>query len=432
MNKHKVVILGAGVAGLAASYECRKRNIDNIIIEKESDYGGLCGGFDIEGFHFDYFGHVEFEKDPYTRFILEEGIDYYTHKPMSYNYDRGYWLKHPVQNNLYPLPVEEKIRHVKGFCDRKKVTNGEIDNYEEWLYSMYGYCFSNYYPKKYTRKYWTIEAKELETSWVGERMYVPTIDEVLKGAMTSETPEVHYSKEARYPIYGGFKAFLKNLECGSNILFNANVSNIDAESKTIELDGKIIQYDTLISTIPLPELIDVLKNVPVSITNATNNLDYTTGVMVSVGLDIPDVGPSLWFYIYDEDIEPARVYATHRKSINNVPNGYSGLQAEIYFSKYKPLEKPLEEIKCNVIEQLVKMGLFKTENVLFSDVRMKKYANIMFTHGIQDNRKLIHRFLDSIGIDYAGRFGEWDYLWVGQSIRSGIDVADKIIREVNG
>ena len=65
-------------------------------------------------------------------------------------------------------------------------------------------------------------------------------------------------------------------------------------------------------------------------------------------------------------------------------------------------------------------------DIVFTDIRTEKYANIMFTGEIYSARRIIHDFLDSLDIIYAGRFGEWDYLWTGQSIISGKKAAEKI------
>lgn len=48
---------------------------------------------------------------------------------------------------------------------------------------------------QYTKKYWGVEAKELETKWVGERMYKPTIEEIRKGMETEDTPITYYAKK---------------------------------------------------------------------------------------------------------------------------------------------------------------------------------------------------------------------------------------------
>lgn len=61
---------------------------------------------------------------------------YITHHPEALNYCDGYWVKHPVQNNSFALPIEERINIIKSFIERDG--NLEISNYEEWLFYQYG------------------------------------------------------------------------------------------------------------------------------------------------------------------------------------------------------------------------------------------------------------------------------------------------------
>lgn len=170
-----------------------------------------------------------------------------------------------------------------------------------------------------------------------------------------------------------------------------------------------------------------MDNVPKDILNATKQLEYTSGIMVSLGLKRTDTSPALWYYIYDEDIWPARIYSPDWKSPYNVPEGCSAIQAEIYYSKHKPINLPLNIILEQTIDQLLRLKLFSKEDIIVKDIRKKEYANIIFTPRIHSAREKVHQFLDERGILYAGRFGEWDYLWMGQSLLSGKTVAQKII-----
>lgn len=424
MTKISIVVLGAGIAGIAAAYRLKELGISSTIYEQENTYGGLCNSFRIGGFTFDTFAHISFDVN--TTKWLEDKTDCLVHEPEALNFDNGRWLRHPVQNNLIGLPVEERIELIKGFVERQQAD--DYSDYGQWLKSIYGNQFAIRYPYKYTRKYWTVEPESLETKWVQGRMYEPMLDEVLRGAMMSETPGVHYSKKANYPKQGGFKAFLKPMAEECHIEYEKKVQIIDVSRKEIFfVDGSMVQYDKLISTIPLPELCHSITTMPEMIKEAVDKLDYTSGVMVSIGLSKPHTAPALWFYIYDEDILPARVYAPDIKSPNNVPEGCSALQAEIYYSKYKKMPSDLERLKRDVISQLLKLQLFKEEDIIVSDIRMKQYANVMFTPQIYHVRDTIHQYLKSVGIEYAGRWGEWDYLWTGQSFRSGRNAAERCL-----
>lgn len=263
-------------------------------------------------------------------------------------------------------------------------------------------------------------------------MYQPTIEEVLRGAMTRKTPNVHYTKEIHYPVEGGYQAFVRPFTEGLNICLGRKVTCINIEEKTVKFQtGELVKYDNLISTIPLNELVVSIEDIPKEIKASAEQLDYTSGVLVSIGLKRENVAPALWFYIYDEDILPARVYAPNLKSSKNVPSGCCALQAEIYFSKYRVCNKNLEQLKEETITQLINMGLFQREDIVVTDVRFEPYANIMFTPQIYTARDKIHKYLKEKEIICAGRFGEWDYLWTGQAIMSGKGAAERVMESMH-
>lgn len=66
----------------------------------------------------------------------------------------------------------------------------------------------------------------------------------------------------------------------------------------------------------MPELVKIIKDCPPHILDAGNDLTATSGQLVSIGFNRPDIPKYLWAYIYDEDIFPARVYSPSLKSIN--------------------------------------------------------------------------------------------------------------------
>lgn len=279
----KIVILGAGISGLSTGYHLKLKGIDSLVLEKNESYGGLCDNFTIGGFRFDKFVHFSFTKNKYVMDLFKQSTDYYEHPPLSSNYYRGIWLKHPVQNNLYPLPTNEKVKIIMDFINSPKYE--KIKNYEEWLRASYGVYFSKNFPEVYTRKYWTVEAKKMNTDWISNRMYRPSLEEILYGAMSQETPNVYYASEMRYPKKGGYKSFLSFIRRFNNIEFNKEVVKIDLKNKIIFLsNGTTEKYDILVSSIPLPEIVKMSLNVPKEILQASQKLSFTSGALVSLGL----------------------------------------------------------------------------------------------------------------------------------------------------
>ncbi len=419
------IILGSGISGISAGYHLKKAGEDAVIFEKNNDWGGLCGNFTIGGFRFDKFVHFSFAPDDYTRNIFEQSSPMFAHPSISYNYYNGFWLKHPAQNNLAPLPADEKVEIIKGFVNRKNKDFSEIENYEEWLRVQYGDYFAEHFPFKYTRKYWGVEPFELETKWVGNRMHSPDLDEVLRGAFEVQDKNFYYTNYMRYPKKGGFRSILNDCRKGLDIRFNKEVIKIDTQNKQIIFkDGDKYTYTRLISSLPLPELVNMLDNVPAEVKQAGADLKFTSGYMVSLGFNKPDIAKHLWFYIYDEDILPARVYSPSLKSPDNAPKGCCSLQAEIFFANSPGREEVKlklspDEILENTIESFISMGLFKKEDILIKDIRFEKYANVIFEQDIYKNRQTVLDYLQTQGIQSIGRFGRWEYYWTHQAFASG-------------
>lgn len=415
----KFIILGAGISGLGAGYSLRRKGISAILLEKDFTYGGLCGNFEIEGFRFDRFVHFSFTNNEKVNELFSlSSPDIIRHIPNPYNIYNGKWIKHPAQNNLYPLSEEEKRRIVADFRNRPQISDiNNISNYEEWLRLQYGNYFAEHFPMTYTRKYWMCDARDLEIKWIGSRLYQPSIEEVILGCQSADTPVVYYAKEMRYPQKGGFKTFMKALVKDLDIRFQSEVVEIYPLRKTVRTSvGEIYQYDKLISSLPLPEVLKLIKDVPTEAKNAVNQLRYTCGYQVSVGLKTKNIPPYLWWYIYDEDILPARVYSPSLKSSDNVPEGCSSLQLEIYCERNRYTR---EELLEKSVDKLIALDIIKKDDILFIDVRFEKYANVIFDHNIYKSRKIVRDYLASIGIETIGRFGEWDYLWSDQSLLSG-------------
>lgn len=411
------VILGAGIAGISAGYHLRKQNIPSVIFEKDDDWGGLCANFTIEGFRFDRFVHFSFAGNPETAKIFADSAELYEHPPLSSNYYNGYWLKHPAQNNLAPLPEEEKQKIIADFKCRPQKQLRDIKDYAEWLEVQYGYYFAHNFPFKYTRKYWGVEPSELETTWVGVRMNCPSLEQVLAGAQKEQEENFYYTKVMKYPKKGGFRSIIDKPREGLDIRCKKTAVHID-NNRVSFADGTSEPYKRLISTLPLPEIVKLLSDVPDEILEAARLLRHTCGYHVSLGFNRPDIAKHLWFYIYDEDIPPARVYSPSLKSPDNAPDGCSSLQAEVFFANGANIPSK-DEVLERTIATLLEMRLFHQSDIAVQEIRFEPYANILFDKHIYKNRQKVIDFLTDRNITSIGRFGKWDYLWSHQAFESG-------------
>lgn len=414
MEKVDVMILGAGIAGLGAAKKALDIGRTSKIFEAKDSGGGLLDNFNINGFRFDNAVHLSFAQEPEVRAIFDQ-TPFWTHPADSKCFDKDIWLKHPVQNNLFPLAPQEKVELIESFLARPE---NQAEDYESWLRHQYGDKIAERYPLGYTKKYWGTEARDLSTTWIGNRMRRAEIGEILYGAFTADTPNTYYTKEMRYPKHGGFKQFIKPLLDSADIQLNFSATFIDPVEKVVCFNNETkVSYNKLVSTLPLPHFIEICAGVPAEVIAAAEKLDATSVDLISVGFNKPLI-VDLWFYIYDEDIFASRAYSPSVKSPDSVPAGCSSLQFEIYQRGKAELLDP-ELLKENTLMAIEKMGIAKREDIVLIHHKRLPYGNVIFDKNMENNRALVREFIQRADVASCGRFGEWDYLWSNQSFLSG-------------
>ena len=417
-----VVILGAGIAGLAAASALSKNGSAYSLFEKDTAAGGLLKNFSVDGYRFDHAIHLSFATEPEVRSLFDQ-TPFITHRPEATCFEDNLYLRHPVQNNLYPLSVSDKVELIASFMLRP---NDEVRNYRDWLLHQYGDQIAERYPVRYTKKYWDCEPEHLGLDWIGNRMHRPSVEQVLEGAFTDNVPNYYYAKEMRYPSKGGYLSFLKPLLDEVQVNTGHELSRIDLDDKKISFENKVVaSYERLISTIPLPILVGKTSNVPRVVSLAARRLEWTRIHIVSFGFNRKIDFKSLWSYIYDDDVYASRVYSPSWKSPDNCPEGTSSLQFEIYESSRRERNRHVGLVE-NCRYALDKMYGIKGSDVEVEDIRVIPFGNVVFYEGMEEDRQLIIDFYAERGVVVAGRFGEWDYLWSNQSYMSGVGAVAKI------
>ena len=208
------VILGSGMAGLGAASRLRAEGKTSRVLDKKAYAGGHTATHERQGFLFDEGPHVSFTKEDKIKSIFAEAVknDYLSIDAYIDNYWQGQFIKHPVITNMHGMPVDMIAKCIADYVEAGKNPNPKIENYEDWLVASYGRTYAEAFPMQYASKYHTTHASNLSTEWVGPRLYQAKLGEVLQGALSSNSPNIHYVQDYRYPKHGGFAAFLNGLD----------------------------------------------------------------------------------------------------------------------------------------------------------------------------------------------------------------------------
>lgn len=434
MSMPNVVVLGTGMAGFGAAYRLHSEGLTPVMYDKNNYYGGHTASFRYEtGFLFDVGPHISFTKDPRIQEIFADSVEqkYETIQINLNNYWRGYWPLHPVQLHMFGLPEDLIVKVISDFVEERGAPERPIHNYADWLLASFGRTFAESFPMQYTRKYHTTPAENMSTDWLGPRIYRPSLEEVLRGAISASAPHVHYITHFRYPSAGGFINYLNKFVPLGNIKLNHQVVSIDPRKQEVRFsNGLVTQYDGLVSSVPLPDLLPMIQGAPADVVDASQRLACSTCVLVNVGVDRADLSNAHMTYFYDEDICFTRLGFPHMLSALNAPPGTGSIQAEVYFSKkYRPFAGAAEDWIEPVIKDLRRCGLVReNDKVLSKKAMLLPYANVIFDLERADALKTVHGYLDDIGISYCGRYGDWGYMWTDESFKSGELAAEKALR----
>ena len=314
----KVIIIGAGPAGLTAGYELLKDKNDEyevIILEETQEIGGISRTVKYNGNRMDIGGHRFFSKDQQVMNFWEnlmpiQGVNSFDDEKLGREkqlkddgpnpekedtvmllrtrVSRIYYLKkffdYPISLKLQTFTNMGLIRTIKaGFSYLKTIfVKKEENSLENFYINRFGKVLYSMFFEKYTEKLWGRHPKEISADWGAQRVKGVSISAVVKDAFSkifggkkSKEVETSLIEQFWYPKYGPGQLWEtlaeKIEENGGKIKKGWKVKRINIQDKTIksvvcETDGMevIIEGDIFISSMPVKDLVQGFSGIEVS------------------------------------------------------------------------------------------------------------------------------------------------------------------------
>jgi protoporphyrinogen oxidase len=450
-----ITILGAGIAGLSASYHFGHERC--VLFESRPTWGGHAGSEQSFGYTFDRGPHVSFTKHDYVRELFEKSVggEFLEFEVRTRNFFRGHWIDHPAQVHLWqvPEPLRQKC------CDEMLAVADEVTpsqppaNYGDWLRQSFGPTFATTFPGAYTQKYWTVGADEMSCDWLGGRMHRPNRTEIEAGMRSGAQQALHYITRVRYPSRGGYQSFMAGMARGANIEPGREVASIDLEARRLWFaDGRHHDFERLVSTLPLDSFLARCQRVPSHVREAAEALECSQLLLVNVCAPHSALIDGHWFYVYDQELRSTRIHLAERLSPNNAPTGNTAVQVECYFGRRRPFPGDPDGIATEVVHELVTMGFIDRGCLERGEVniswRWASHANVIFTHARREALDTVLGWLEQFGLareaddldparDWsgadgmkagrvmlAGRFAQWKYFWTDDCVLRGRQLAE--------
>jgi len=425
----KICIFGGGLAGLSTAYHLRDKNY--FLLEKENKVGGLCSSKKVNDYTFDYAPHILFTNDDHVRNLILNllGKNLVEKERRAYIYTNGVFVKYPFEANLRSLPKEIIEECINGVIKIEKI---EPKNFRDWIYTTFGKGIAKYYMEPYNKKIWKFNLSKMTLEWIGSRVPSPSVEDMRKGAFGKQEKEFGSNANFLYPKYGGIGAlpesFLPHIK---KVSLDSEVTEIKFNDDEIVVvykkneEMKKINCNRVASSLPLPDLIKMISDVPDDVTKATKNLIFNSLICLNLGVKGPKISDKHWIYFPEKEFIFHRVSFPMNLSKFTTPEKKSSMLVEITYRKDKELD--IDEIKEDSIRGLKDAKILRENNKIeVCDICRFKYAYVIYDFNHKKNVNKIHSFLREKNIIPIGRFGEWEYMNMDKSILSGKKAAMKL------
>ncbi len=293
----KVLIIGAGVAGLSAGRVLSQNGYQVAIYETESSVGGMSKSLKMFDQIVDIGPHRFFSKDKrlndfWSAHTYGESEKVSRLTRIFYNNKFFYY---PLRgfDALFKLGIVESALCVLSFIKAKIKPFGG-DSFESWVANAFGYRLYSIFFKSYTQKLWGIECKDLDSDFARQRIKGLNLYEAIKSAFVGDKSKKHktlvdefsYPKKGCGAVYENMaKEILAN---GGYIFCDIEVSGIITEGKKavgIRTSGGEIYGDIVISTAPFRDMVLSLDELESSIKSLAQNLKFRNTILVYVEVD---------------------------------------------------------------------------------------------------------------------------------------------------
>lgn len=427
----RIVIIGSGLTGLSTAYHLEERGFhDYLMVEKEATVGGLCRSITDSGFTFDYTGHLLHASDPYFHNLFSRvvGIEHMnTIQRQSFIYSHDTYTHYPYQINLFGLPPAVIAECIEGYVNR--VPKKKIVTFNDWVEHNFGAGFGKHFFFPYQHKIFSYDLDKLSASWTGRFVPQTSLKEMIHGALQEKSAEpVGYNANFWYPKTGGIQFWIDKFaqHVKKPVVLQKTVASINLQKKFITFtDGSTEGYETLVSTMPLDTLLNKLVDTPTTrLKAAQQNLVCNKVVNINLGIANKNISDKHWIYYPEEKYPFYRIGFYHNFAASMAPQGCSSLYAEYsYINESPAVIKHKTDVALAAIKKLFKLT---DDDIAVQKILNIDHAYVIYNFWREKHLPAVHKQLQAHDVYSVGRYGEWKYASMQESVLDGKKIADQL------
>jgi len=441
----KVLIIGAGPAGLSCAYELTKQGVDVEVYEATDYIGGMARSFDLWGQRVDLGPHRFFSKEKHVNQFFRELIksEYTLVNRQTRIFYRNRFFDYPLKlfNVLSNLPLSTIIKILWDYLLVRIKPIKNPSTFEEWVTNRFGKKLFETFFKSYSEKLWGIPCSKIDASWAAQRIKSLSLINAVIFAIRGDKTNKHKTlvDQFAYPNNGTGQLYTncaeRIIENGGKIHLNQPVKNVLVDSsQTINgivlTDGTVVHGDLVVSSMPLTSLIKGFNNLPTKVVEACNQLYFRNTILVYLEVNATYLFKDNWIYVHSPSVKHGRI--TNFR--NWCPSLYKDKTTSILCLEFWAFEN--DEIwamnDTNITEiakkELNSLDLIpKGTDIIQSKIIRVPKCYPVYEIGYQDHLKVLEDYIsDFKNIIPIGRYGAFKYNNQDHSILMGILAAQNI------
>ena len=386
MQKPKVVVLGAGPAGMSAAWRLTKHGYPVTVLERDGAVGGMGRTIKVGDYAVDFGPHTfHIRETPESKEILKTITPFFGDNPLTLV--RGTRVLLRGKEYVYPLEIMQVLFGVSPLLSARILIDYSIatlksvfapakteDSFEEWGVrnlgrTLYDLCFGIY-----SARVWGLPTSQI-SSKQAQRVAKLNLKNIILRTLGIKADPVTYFTKYFYPrkgislLYEGMAREVT--AAGNQICLNAPAVRIErtgdkASRVFYRMNGQehAVDCDILLSTLPLPALVNMMSPaLPQTVIDHAAKLRYRSLKLIYIALKRNQLTDYHWVYLLDEQFRVNRMSEQKNVSPDMVPADRTILCIELSLWKNEPLWTASdEEIYQIALRDLMKMGYGVTES----------------------------------------------------------------------
>lgn len=328
-----VVVIGAGPAGLTASYLLTKAGQSVTVLERDPQYvGGISRTVSYKDHLFDIGGHRFFSKSREVVELWRELLpdDFIARPRLSRIYYNDKFFAYPLQafEALTKLGVFNSVACVASYLHAKLRPIPNPRTFHDWVRNQFGERLFQIFFKTYTEKVWGMSCDEISADWAAQRikgldLATAILDALARslglrrstGGQAAKSLIETFDYPRKGPGMMWEAAAAKTVAQGGELLMGHSLAEASRDAATglwtvraRDADGGFVTLTAryVISSAPIPELCAALSPAP-PCRPAAEALRYRDFLTVALMARKATAFPDNWVYIHDPAVKVGRV-----------------------------------------------------------------------------------------------------------------------------